>query len=101
MIIKIKDWSKTPGPRLSSSGKHSAEEFAGYCIKKIVDCNNTTIDFNGTFGIADSFADELACRLVKKYGIDSVQIEITSDEDCVIETFCSAIFYYISIRSEQ
>jgi hypothetical protein len=75
-ILKIRDYTLTPGLRTISQSDYSAEYFHNiiekpfeYCIR---DNDNFTIHLDGVLGYAYGFLDELFERLFKKYSREDI-----------------------------
>jgi hypothetical protein len=88
MILKLKDWSTTPGGRSRSSGKHSAEEFYEEVLNPAMLKANEQgemliVDLDGTAGIASSFINEAFGRLTLDFSQMRIRIGlvIMSNED--------------------
>lgn len=93
MKIKVsEDYTKTPGGRLSSSGKYSAEIFRDTILiprleEAILKKEKLIIDFDGLYGCGISFLEESFGGLIRKgYKINDIldNIEFISNEDNTI-----------------
>lgn len=87
-IIKVKDFSITPGSRHRDEGEYSGEEFRETILepifKKAVDLKmKVTIDLDGTIGYGTSWLEEVFGGLTRKYSKELVNkhIEIISNEE--------------------
>ena len=60
-------FSPAPGGRLRSSSPHSAEELYE-AVAPLVEREPVVLDFSGAYGVCASFLDELAGRLVRRFG---------------------------------
>jgi hypothetical protein len=68
--INIRDFTVYPTARYVTDGPKSAEEFFDTRLSSFLDEHSNdeiVIDFDGTWGYASSFKNELAVRLAKKY----------------------------------
>ena len=93
MKIKVsEDYTKTPGGRLSSSGKYSAETFRDTILiprleEAILKKEKLIIDFDGLYGCGISFLEESFGGLIRKgYKTNDIldNIEFISNEDKTI-----------------
>ncbi|WP_297246586.1 STAS-like domain-containing protein [uncultured Brachyspira sp.] len=93
MKIKLsEDYTKTPGGRLSSTGKYSAETFRDkMLIPKLEEAiskkEKLIIDFDGLYGCGISFLEETFGGLIRKgFTIKDIlnNIEFISNEDNTI-----------------
>lgn len=88
-IIKIKDFSTTPGSRYKKEGRYSAEGFLEEVLEKeFLKIQNSvddilTVDLDGTFGYATSFLEEVFGGMARKYGADNIEdkINVVSSEE--------------------
>ena len=86
-----KDFTDSPGGRYRSDGQFSGEEFREDYLEPLfenTDVNEIEIDFDGGFGYASCWLDEVFGGLVKKYGYHNVKnklILISNDEPGLIE----------------
>jgi len=85
VLIKVaKDFTDSPGGRHRSDGKWSGEEFRQDWLEAPVGRGErVTIDFDGAFGYATSFLDEVFGGLARKYGAKKVSdlLDFISEED--------------------
>ncbi|MEO2266493.1 STAS-like domain-containing protein [Pseudoalteromonas sp. YIC-656] len=88
-IIKVKDFSRFPGPRYIKLGKYSGEEFRdNVLIPAILEHNLVKVDLDGTVGYGSSFLDEAFAGLLRK-GISQDIVwgiinHLKSDEDEIL-----------------
>ena len=88
LIIKVKDFSITPGSRYKDEGDFSGEEFRESILEpkfeealrikaKII------IDLDGTIGYGTSWLEEVFGGLARKYGSEKILeiIDFKSDEE--------------------
>lgn len=69
MIVRLRDWSFTPGPRKISEGKFSAEQFYKDVVidaikQSKVFKSSLVIDLDGLAGVGGSFLDELIQQMI-------------------------------------
>jgi hypothetical protein len=88
MIVRIKDFSLSPGPRYINQGSDSGEQFYCEVLKKqfvtaSISNAKIVIDLDGVNGYLSSFLDEVFGRLVFDFGKDEVcsRLSITSKEE--------------------
>lgn len=88
MLIKVKDFTITPGGRYKNSGDYSGEEFRESILAPnyLAAKNNSEkliIDLDGTYGYPSSFLEEAFGGLARKYQNDNLFeiITLKSDED--------------------
>lgn len=84
--VYIKEFSKYPGPRYSSLGSYSGEEFRdNILIPAIRDNGNVTVDLDGVFGYGSSFLEEafggLARKMLEKQHIEYIRDHLISKDD--------------------
>lgn len=87
-IIRVKDFSLSPGPRYINQGDDSGESYY-HDILNIAFANALSqdtilvVDLDGPDGYASSFLDEAFGNLIYDFGIDAVNkfLEIKSDEE--------------------
>lgn len=87
-IIRVKDFSLSPGPRYTNQGDDSGESYY-HEILNIAFANALSqdtilvVDLDGPDGYASSFLDEAFGNLIYDFGIDAVNkfLEIKSDEE--------------------
>lgn len=64
-IIKISDWTEYPGGRTRSVTEYSADELYEDILLPVLEKSKVILHLDGTAGLAASFLDQLAYRLVK------------------------------------
>ena len=89
MTVEIaKDFSRLPGPRLRTAGRHSGEQFREEHLTPALEDGirsgqPATIVMSGTeFGCTDAFLDESFGGLVRRHGLEEVRksLVITGDD---------------------
>lgn len=87
-IIRIMDYSLSPGPRYTNQGDDSGESFyhdkLNQAFANAVSQNNIlVVDLDGPDGYASSFLDEAFGNLIYDFGIETVNkfLEIKSEEE--------------------
>lgn len=88
-ILKISDFSTSPGGRYRNNGPYSGEEFRDDILIPTIKSlepkfdEELLIDLDGGFGYASSFIDEVFGKLIEKYGKtnDLPNIRFKSDEE--------------------
>jgi hypothetical protein len=88
LVISVKDFSESPGPRYCSQGECSGEEFYHTVVNKQFTTayqTNKTIRFilDGVDGYMSSFLDEAFGNLIYDFGRDQVVrlVSFVSDEE--------------------
>lgn len=88
MIIRISDYTKTPGGRYKKDGSFSGEEYRDEVLMPALRASlekheKLIVDLDGTYGYATSFLEETFGGLVRKLKMCDYQssMEIKSDED--------------------
>lgn len=88
VVVKLVDFSKTPGGRYRSDGKFSGQEFRDDILSKsleeaIRDDKMLQVDLDGTYGTPYSWLEEVFGGLGRKYGKEVVQkhLELISEEE--------------------
>lgn len=72
VISLAKDFSRHPGPRLRTQGRHSGQQFReDVLLKKLSQHEHVVVDLDGTSGIGSSFIDEAFGGLIFASGMDS------------------------------
>lgn len=64
--IKVKDFSKYPGPRYIRLGDFSGEEFRDNVLIPALQDDYVSVDFGGVYGYGSSFLEEAFGGLVRK-----------------------------------
>lgn len=77
-IIRVADWTDTPGPRAKVQGDYSAEEFLEKRLSEPFDnaVKNDEVlivDLDGVAGYLPSFLEETFGGLARKYGTETVR----------------------------
>lgn len=72
IIIKVSDFTRTPGARYKSDGAFSGEEFRETQLDPLIDKKASRvplieIDFSGTLGYPTSFLEEAFGGLIREY----------------------------------
>lgn len=76
-IVRVKDFTRFPGPRYIKLGKHSGEEFRNtILIPAIKENSPVLVDLDGTIGYGSSFLDEAFAGLLRAGISDDVVLEI-------------------------
>ncbi len=88
LIIRVRDFSITPGSRYKDEGDFSGEEFRERFLepsfeKALEIRKKILIDLDGTIGYGTSWLEEVFGGLARKYGIDKVikLLDFKSDEE--------------------
>lgn len=88
LIIKVKEFSITPGSRYKDEGDCSGEEFRVNILEPnfkeaLEKDKKILIDLDGTIGYGTSWLEEVFGGLARKYGSETVLelIDIKSDEE--------------------
>ncbi len=89
IIITVRDFSETPGPREKAQGDFSAELFVETILDpEFTKMNNDAeikmvIDLDGTLGYGTSFLEEVFGGTARKRGVGFVRnrIEVISEEE--------------------
>lgn len=88
LIIKIVDFTKYPGPRYSSQGEFSGEEFYHKIlnpdfVNALKENRKLQVVLDGTAGYASSFLDEAFGNLIFDFSLHKVEpiIEIISEQE--------------------
>lgn len=76
--IKVKDFSKYPGPRYIRLGDFSGEEFRDNILIPALQIDNVSVDFGGVYGYGSSFLEEAFGGLVRK-GVSKEKIAFLKD----------------------
>ncbi len=78
--MRVKDFTKFPGPRYIRLGKHSGEEFRNTILIPAIQENGSIIvDLDGTIGYGSSFLDEAFAGLVREGISDDIVMELISN----------------------
>lgn len=86
-VLRVSEWSETPGPRRRKDGPHSAEEFFERVFRPafrdaLAQGSDFMLDMDGGAGYAASFLDELAKRIVgefKDHEIERLRVTYTEE----------------------
>lgn len=95
-IVKVKDFSKFPGPRYINLGAFSGEAFRDQIlIPALLDYDEVSVDFNGVYGFGSSFLEESFGGLVRK-GVPVEKIKrlknnLVGDDSTIISEVISYI----------
>lgn len=88
LILKVMDYSISPGPRYCNQGDDSGEDFYHKLLnERFVEAHNgrmqLQVDLDGPDGYASSFLDEAFGNLVYDFGLDLVRstLLIKSEEE--------------------
>lgn len=77
VLVRVADFSRTPGARFRVDGPFSGEEFREECLEKHFDDVNldytVEVDLRGVAGYSVPFLDEAFGALVRKYPRGSVR----------------------------
>ena len=92
-IIKLKEFSITPGSRYPEEGDFSGQEFReNFLIPKFKEAIESdsilTVDLDGTLGYGTSFLEEVFGGLARIFSINEVQKRIkiiSTEEDYLID----------------
>ena len=84
MLIKLSDYTTTPGGRLKHCGPFSGEEWKDRVVEPaFISCRDNKqvlmIDFDNVVGVPMSFLDEAVAKMIKKY--PDVVYEIICNDD--------------------
>lgn len=86
-VLRVSEWSETPGPRRRKDGPHSAEEFFETVFRPtfadtLASGSDLTLDMDGGAGYAASFLDELAGRIVGEFKPEDIaRLRVTYTEE--------------------
>jgi hypothetical protein len=89
-ISVARDFSKAPGPRYKTEGKHSGEQFRSDILfpsldKAIREGRKLSVNLDGTFGFGTSFLEEVFGGLIRENKLTLSQINthltVVSDEE--------------------
>jgi len=88
IVIRVKDFSITPGSRYIDEGDFSGEEYREKVLEPIFEKAlkskiKITIDLDGTIGYGTSWLEEVFGGLARKYGVGKVMelLDFKSDEE--------------------
>jgi hypothetical protein len=87
-LVKVAEWSQTPGARYRSDGPHSGEEFREEVLKPaflraLQERVQLTVDLDGGYGYAAGFLEEVFGGLARQYDSDTVArtvVVVTKEE---------------------
>ncbi len=93
--LLVRDFSKTPGPRLKTEGDFSGEEFREsfllpLLLKSVKENNMLQVDLDGTSGYSCAFLEEIFGGLIRSGKISCAEIDshlevISTEEDYILE----------------
>lgn len=92
-LVRVTDWSDTPGARYRSDGPHSGEEFREEVLKPAFLCAlqervQLTVDLDGAYGYAAGFLEEVFGGLARQYDSETVArtiVIVTKEEPYLAE----------------
>ncbi len=87
-VVRVAEWSETPGARERTVGPHSGEEFREEVLapafRRAVEADTMlTVDLDGVYGYAASFLEEVFGGLARQFGPETVHnhlLYVTTDE---------------------
>lgn len=87
-VIRVSEYTRTPGGRYSTDGAYPGEEFLASHLKPAFERAlregvTLTVDLDGTAGYASSFLDEAFAGLTRQFGRAEVEriLRIKSDAE--------------------
>lgn len=87
-VVRVSDWSETPGARYRSNGPHSGEEFRDVVLipafdHAVAEEAVLLVDLDGGYGYAAGFLEEVFGGLARRYGVDTVlgHLRIKTEEE--------------------
>jgi hypothetical protein len=87
-MIRVSEYTRTPGGRYAADGLYPGEEFLALHLKPAFeraqrDATTLTVDLDGTAGYASSFLDEAFAGLARLFGSAEVEriLRIKSDAE--------------------
>jgi hypothetical protein len=88
VILRVREFSKTPGPRSPSEGEYSGETFlADWLLPRFIKAREgdtrLLVDLDGVAGYASSFLEAAFGGLARKFGAKEVRahLDLKSEED--------------------
>lgn len=84
MIIRVAEWSRTPGGRKRAWGPFSAEEFRDdVLVPALAEHDRVTVDLDGAAGYAGSFLHEVFWGLAERIGPSEVlrRVEVVCTDE--------------------
>lgn len=80
-VIRVSDFSITPGGRYRKDGLFSGEEFREDILILALNRGNVIVDLDNVEGMSPGFLDEVFGGIVRKFGVDVIsKIEIVSKQ---------------------
>jgi hypothetical protein len=68
------NFSRHPGPRRKTQGRHSGEEFRELLVKWLAESEHLVVDLDGTSGFGSSFLDEAFGGLIRDEGMTKSEV---------------------------
>jgi hypothetical protein len=91
-VLRVADWSETPGARYRTDGPHSGEEYRDEVLKPafvaaLADHATLHVDLDGGYGYAAGFLEEVFGGLARQFDPDLVQrcLSITTTDEPYLE----------------
>lgn len=99
IIVKVSDFSITPGPRFRNEGRYSGEEFREDILERqfldaVKNNSRLIVDLDGTLGYGTSFLEEVFGGLARKHGEDKLNLVlkiISNEEPYLVDNILSYI----------